>query len=176
MADDTLTMETSVEADIDPGDEEKNSGEQSLRVPARSWGIPEDEQMRRLLAMVFAEQDADARVTRTEMFALLKTGGYDQVEVGYDGYGDSGQVQWMTFYKAGAEVPTDAVPEDDRAAVENYLYANLPVGWETDTGCYGTARVYPASEYTAFDYTERAERFALLRDGEPGPEVPDDDR
>jgi hypothetical protein len=171
QAKNTLTTEVAVTADIDSGDDMKDSGAEYLRIPARSWGIPDDENVRLLMAMLFAEHDAHAKATRRAMFDLLKSGGYDLVEVDYDGYGDSGQVQAMTFFKGGT-----GVPADDRVAAETYLYANLPGGWEINGGCYGTARVYPASEYTAFDHTERAEHFVELRDGVPGADVPDDDR
>ena len=47
------------------------------RVPAMLWGIPDDENVRRLLAMIDAERQARAEVTRRAMFDRLRAGGYD---------------------------------------------------------------------------------------------------
>ena len=135
-----------------------------------------DMTLEQVRAVWLSRRQAAAEAARRMMFDTLKRGGYDQVEVDYDGHADSGQVQSMSFSKGAEKVPDDAVPVSVKWAVEYYLYAALPGGWEIKGGSWGTARIYPASEYVAFHHVARSEEFMPFEDGEPGPEVSEEDR
>ena len=81
-----------------------------------------------------------------------------QVRVAYDGYGDQGQVEEITYLdKAGNAL--DIKDEDLDAAIEKLVCANLPEGWEIDSGSIGTVVIDVAERKAHFDHWWRSEEY-----------------
>ena len=78
---------------------------------------------------------------RKAMFDLLKHGGYDWVEVEYEGHRGVYTAEVMTFYK-GAEALTDEqVPKAVSDAVWGYVAECIPMEEHLSLECVGTARI-----------------------------------
>jgi hypothetical protein len=117
----------------------------------------------------------DVDEARKTLLDLLRQAGLDRVEAEYDGYGDSGQIQQVTAFKGAAEVNDEAQMAAVRDAVEDYVYAKLG-NWGDAAGSYGTLRVFATSGFATFDHADRSEEWSRFEDGEPGPDVPEEDR
>jgi hypothetical protein len=151
--------------------------EQAAGVPQNLAPDVSDRTMVRLLmAIDRAEGEARRAALRPAVFDLLNRAGFERVEVEFDGYEDEGQVQGLKFFTADGEAPADAVPFDTRYVVEQYVYASLGRGWETNGGCFGTVKFFPKSEFAFFDHHTREVTWEPFEDGKPGPEVPEEDR
>jgi hypothetical protein len=151
--------------------------EQEAGGPENTTPSGSDRAMVRLLMDIGrAEREARRATLRQGVFDLLNRAGFERVELDFDGYQDEGQVEGWRFFAAGGEVPAETVPFDIRFVVEQYLYASLPCGWETNGGCFGTVKFYPRSEFAYFDHTTREVTWDPFEDGTPGPEVPEEDR
>ncbi len=72
---------------------------------------------------------------RVELRDLLRTKGVERVEAGYDGYGDSGNVNHVTVS------PTDVEVKELATRLADFIWAiayNLNPGFEIDDGGEGT--------------------------------------
>jgi hypothetical protein len=72
-----------------------------------------------------------AEQTHRKVFDLLKGGGYERVEVEYEGDRELYWVEEMRFYKAGAEVDAEEVPAEVsdgtlRAAADRWVGRTQP--------------------------------------------------
>ena len=87
----------------------------------------------------WAERERKAEETRqrerVELRDLLRTKGVERVEAGYDGYGDSGNVNHITASPANVEVKELATRLSDFIWAVAY---NLNPGFEIDDGGEGT--------------------------------------
>jgi hypothetical protein len=64
-----------------------------------------------------------------------------RVEAEYDGAGDSGQIEAISFRDASGAIVTEQVSEQTRGHVESLLYALLNLrhgGWENNDGAFGS--------------------------------------
>ena len=87
----------------------------------------------------WAERERKAKQTRQreriELRDLLRTKGVERVEAGYDGYGDSGNVNHVTVS------PTDVEVKELATRLADFIWAiayNLNPGFEIDDGGEGT--------------------------------------
>lgn len=103
--------------------------------------------------------------------------GIQRIEVEYDGCGDSGAVENVTFFSGENEYTAElpSIPSENnkneipvKEAVEDIAYYFLPDGWEINDGSYGTliidvtkktATRQHNNRYTDTDYSE--EEFTL---------------
>jgi hypothetical protein len=121
------------------------------------------------------EEDEDFAEAERALFELLRRGGYDRVEVGYEAK-DELNVRRVAFFKGGVEVENKPLVEELRGVAEAYLSEVLPDQWGYDEGCYGTAYLYPASGYVKVAHVELIAEYESFTLGVPGPDVPEDDR
>ena len=112
---------------------------------------------------VLARWDQEEQVRKAQakqnLFELLR-GREDlaAVDVEYDGCGDSGQIECITFLDATGQ----AVEVEDTAltnAVEEYVYSLLPGGWENNEGAFGTVHVDVAAQKAHVEHSARFEDY-----------------
>jgi hypothetical protein len=118
------------------------------------------------------EEDDELRAARRTMFDLLKRGGYDRVEVEYEGVRGVYTAEDMTFYRGGKAVDEGDVPAEVSDAVWDYVSECIPTEEGFTEECDGTARIFTASEYACFE--QHAWTVDKFSDGEPGDEVPEE--
>jgi hypothetical protein len=113
---------------------------------------------------------------KASLFNALAAAGIATVIVGFDGYGDSGQIETIDAFgpdNTEAQLPeaTIAMAEvtfdgprvvieqrSPRDVIENMAYAFLEQthdGWENDDGAYGEFTFDVAARSIALDYNER---------------------
>lgn len=61
------------------------------------------------------------------------------IDADFDGYADSGQVEQIRYYSDSGDAVS--APEELDGAVEEYIYAILPDGWEINEGSFGIVQV-----------------------------------
>lgn len=104
-----------------------------------------------------AEQKKKQDANKAKMVALLKKRkSIKKVVVEYDGSGDSGEVNSVTFYDK-KDVEHDDVPEGLEEAVSDFIYDALPGGWEINSGSFGTATIDCTTMKVHFDHNDRIE-------------------
>lgn len=81
-----------------------------------------------------------------------------RVEAYYDDSGDSGQIADVIYLdKAGNALKiTD---ETLASAVQDFVWTNLPEGWEDAAGCYGTVVINVSKKSAHFTHTQRYEEY-----------------
>ncbi len=94
---------------------------------------------------------------RKQLTAMFKKNKIDHAVVEYDGSGDSGNIETVTFYNKKDE-EMDVADPAVQEAVENYIYDALPGGWEINEGSFGTATVF-ADGKAKVEHKERVESY-----------------
>src|SRR6185312_2502588 len=113
---------------------------------------------------------------KASLFNALAAAGIATVVVGFDGYGDSGQIESVDAYgpeNAEAQLPEASLAiaevtfdgprvvieqRSPRDVIEGMAYAFLEQthdGWENDDGAYGEFTFDVAARSIALDYNER---------------------
>jgi hypothetical protein len=140
-------------------------------IPSRDflndWLEREQERARRAAAVLPANKEA--------IFAPLAAAGVTSVTVGFDGAGDSGQIEEVTAYRDEEPVPlppatvalmrTGFSASEDRtenlaltAAIENLAYDLLEeahAGWENNDGAYGEFTFHVSTRGVTLDFNQR---------------------
>jgi hypothetical protein len=96
----------------------------------------------------------DARSLR-ELVDQLAQHNVTVIEVEYDGSGDSGQVESISFTGLAGPVP---MSEPAERVVEEYVDALLSChepGWENDEGSFGTVRINVAERSVTLEHSTR---------------------
>ena len=125
------------------------------------------------------EQTKEARERLKEVCSVLEPLGITMIEVEYDGCGDSGAVEQITFYRKDKEYKGDLPEEkfeslfggrgqgsskvDLQEILDEVTCCLLPAGWEINDGSFGTLKINVNeksvnlehnSRYTEVDTTE----------------------
>ena len=72
----------------------------------------------------------------------------------YDGCGDSGQIEEITYCDAEHQ----AIDREDKeldGAVEDYVYGLLPGGWENNDGAFGTVTIDASAQKAHIEHNGR---------------------
>jgi hypothetical protein len=69
--------------------------------------------------------------------AVLERLGVQSVDVDYDGSGDEGFIQGVSYHP----MPPAGIPEGLQGLLEDVALRGLPDGWEINEGSYGTLRI-----------------------------------
>lgn len=77
-----------------------------------------------------------------------------RVEVGYDGSCDQGQVEEIVYRDTDGNA-LDIKDESLASAIEELVYAHLPLGWEIDCGSYGTVVIDVTEKKVHFEHNQR---------------------
>lgn len=107
------------------------------------------------------EQEERVRKTKAKerLFELQR--GKDHlagIDVAYDGSGDSGQIESITFLDTtGQTIESEDAPLAD--AVEEYVYSLLPGGWENNEGAFGTVHIDVAEQKAHVEHSARFEDY-----------------
>lgn len=113
-----------------------------------------------IAAMTKAEREA-ATATRETLLPMLRAAGCTCVEVEYDGYGDSGNVESVTFTPENLALP-EALQDQVSNFGWQFAYSRHP-GFENNDGGFGTLTWDVAQDsislthndrYTAYETTE----------------------
>ena len=80
------------------------------------------------------------------------------VEVEYDGYGDSGQIESITYLDTKRQPLTIQNPALFEA-VDAYVFSLVPWGWENGTGAFGTVRIDVRRCRTSIAHNTRFEDY-----------------
>jgi len=124
-----------------------------------------------------AAQAAIRPANKAALFTALSTAGITSVDVSFDGYGDSGQIESIDAKADGADVPLpettvtltmigwrDTDPTERRMsvhdAIEHFAYdclAQTHGGWENNEGAFGTFVFDVADQSITLDYNQRFE-------------------
>ncbi len=75
------------------------------------------------------------------------------IAVGFDGCGDSGQVEFIEY--VGEIDDAIARKQDLDAAVEEYVFSILPGGWEINDGSFGEIHINVQAKTAACDFSWR---------------------
>lgn len=124
-----------------------------------------------------AAQAAIRSANKAALFSVLSAAGITSIDVSFDGYGDSGQIESIAAKADAADVPLpeatvtlaifgwrDTVPTERtlsvRDAIEHFAYdclAQTHGGWENNEGAFGTFLFDVAAEAITLDYNQRFE-------------------
>ncbi|MDW3224290.1 MAG: hypothetical protein R8G34_15645 [Paracoccaceae bacterium] len=124
-----------------------------------------------------AAQAAIRPANKAALFTALSTAGITSVDVSFDGYGDSGQIESIDAKADGADVPLpettvtltmigwrDTDPTERSMsvhdAIEYFAYDCLTQthgGWENNEGAFGTFVFDVANQSITLDYNQRFE-------------------
>jgi len=124
-----------------------------------------------------AAQAAIRPANKTILFTALSTAGITRVDVCFDGYGDSGQIESIDAKAGRAGVPLpeatvtltiigwrDTDPTERTLsvhdAIEHFVYdclAQTHGGWENNEGAFGTFLFDVADQSITLDYNQRFE-------------------
>lgn len=118
-------------------------------------------------------QEVEVAQLHRVMFDLLRRGGYDRAEVEYVGHQGDYTYEVMNFYQGDKTLTGDGVPDEVREAVGDYVFEHIPNADGISLECFGTARIYTASEYACFAHTDLT--YNLFSVGEPGEDVTEED-
>jgi hypothetical protein len=100
-----------------------------------------------------------SETARSRLYELLRQKPeIARMEVEYDGCGDSGQIEDIRFFNAKKQ-PLKIDDEPLVSAIEGYVFSLLPMGWENDTGAFGTIRIDVHGQKTNVKHNERFEDF-----------------
>ena len=75
------------------------------------------------------------------------------IDVEWDGFADSGQIEHIACFTASGEDVDVAIELND--AVEEYVYAILPGGWEINEGSFGTVHIDVKARTAKCDFAWR---------------------
>ncbi len=127
-------------------------------------------------AAVAALEAEHLSANKASLFNALAAAGIATVIVGFDGYGDSGQIESVDAYGPGdteAQLPEATIPMAEvtfdgprvvieqrrpRDVIESMAYALLEQthdGWENNDGAYGEFTFDVVARSIALDYNER---------------------
>jgi hypothetical protein len=103
------------------------------------------------------EREKLRRKQKRRLFRLLSAHpSIAKVCIEYDGYGDSGQVEDITYLsKRGKTLVVKDVDLDQE--VEDYALSLLPLGWENNAGAFGTIEIAVASRKAHAVHNDRYE-------------------
>jgi hypothetical protein len=107
------------------------------------------------------EREAQQRkaAAKTRLFQLLSTNQkIATVEVEYDGYGDSGQIESIIFLNRSKRPVKIADPALDEA-IDSYVFSLIPMGWENGAGAFGTIHIDVARQKTRIAHNTRFEDY-----------------
>lgn len=124
-----------------------------------------------------AAQVAIRPANKTALFAVLSAASITSVDVSFDGYGDSGQIESIDAKADGTDAPLpDATVTltiigwrdtehtertmSVREAIEHFAYdclAQTHGGWENNQGAFGTFLFDVADQSITLDYNQRFE-------------------
>lgn len=124
-----------------------------------------------------AAQTAIRPANKAALFTALSAAGITSVDVSFDGYGDSGQIESIDAKADGADVPlpettvtltmigwrdTDLTERSMSVhdAIEHFAYdclAQTHGGWENNEGAFGTFVFDVADQSITLDYNQRLE-------------------
>jgi hypothetical protein len=111
-----------------------------------------------------------AKLVLKDVCAVLEPFGIIKVDATYDGAGDSGAVEDVSFFtqkgKYDGELPTNKFqplysytnppePVDIKQIIEDACCHFLPGGWEINEGSYGTLSVDVKTRTVTLEYNER---------------------
>lgn len=100
---------------------------------------------------------------RNNVMTLLTMAGVNRIELGYDGSGDSGNVNDPEFFdKEGGAVKHGLADIAD--ILIDLAYAELPGGWEINEGSYGTLRFDLNKRTYEHEHNERIETVETTTD------------
>ena len=101
--------------------------------------------------------------TTPEVLEAMNEIGATSAEVSFDGYGDSGDVETVTFgYPDDVDEPSGHKVKEADEVLSNYVYEQLERRWEINSGSFGKASITPGQE-ADFDLTFRIEDSRLHR-------------
>jgi hypothetical protein len=98
-----------------------------------------------------AEQEREGRALIARLCGALRRLGVEQIEIAYEGTGDSGAIEQF-------EVVPDiepGIPDAYRTVLEHAVYGLLPGGWEINEGSAGTVTIDVDSGEVEVDHTWR---------------------
>ncbi len=98
------------------------------------------------------EAEADLR----KACLVLARLGVETVEVDFDGPGDEGFLKGVRYRPE----PPAGIPEGLEELVRNFVYRDLPGGWEINEGSYGTTRIDVSTASADTDHHWRTEEEA----------------
>ncbi|WP_282129205.1 DUF6878 family protein [Roseobacter litoralis] len=124
-----------------------------------------------------AAQAAIRPVNKAALFRVLSAAGITSIDVSFDGYGDSGQIESIDAKADAADAPlpeatvtlriigwrgTDPTERTMpiREAIEHFAYdclAQTHGGWENNEGAFGTFVFDVADQSITLDYNQRFE-------------------
>lgn len=124
-----------------------------------------------------AAQAAIRPVNKAALFSVLSAAGITSIDVSFDGYGDSGQIESIDAKADAADAPLpeatvtlriigwrDTDPTERtlpiREAIEHFVYDCLGQthgGWENNEGAFGTFVFDVADQSITLDYNQRFE-------------------
>jgi hypothetical protein len=148
-------------------EDDKNESERTPIFDIAAWEQKQQEHNRRFDELLLAN--------KTALFDALASVGIEIVDVNFDGYGDSGQIESIEAKDGDnvIELPTTQIeiatpvwnsPEIHRQAmtvhdaIEHFVYELLRKthdGWENDDGAYGGFTFDAADRTITLDYHER---------------------
>ena len=96
---------------------------------------------------------AAAKKSLRYLAGALRFLGVQTVTAPYDGYGDDGTLEEITF----APVPPAGLPDGLREALREAFYQLLPGGWEINEGSFGTLSLDAATGEANLDHEWREE-------------------
>ncbi len=126
-----------------------------------------------------------------EVCAILFNAGITLVEVNYDGYGDSGSIEYVLFFKgdkqlkdedvASLGLPTSTLQEynykmtgdDDRyitrectlvEKVTDCAYDFLPGGWEINEGSFGDLKINTETAKATLEHNHRIQETEYMEE------------
>ena len=95
---------------------------------------------------------------KARLLDLLRQHGIAQAEIEYDGYGDSGQVEHRCFFNQDNEEMTVKDPALS-GAVDEYVCAILPLGWQDNAGGFGTVSIAVETQKVHVTHNDRFEDY-----------------
>ena len=127
------------------------------------------------------EKKRNNRESLKEVCATLFNAGITLIEVHYDGYGDSGQIEYVSLFKgdkclkdeevASLGLPTSTMQEYDHSAkgdrryktvectlvtkIEDCAYDFLPGGWEINEGSFGDLKINTETAKATLEHNYR---------------------
>jgi len=103
-------------------------------------------------------REREALATEPAVRAELRALGVVTVSAEYDGVGDSGQIEQISFLDASDAAQTIQIGEATRERVESLLYALLELrhdGWENNDGAFGSFRWNLIDETIEHEHNQR---------------------
>lgn len=98
------------------------------------------------------ERKEQAKTKLFQLFAARQD--VASIEVTYDGCGDSGQIEQLTYF----DTENQAINREDKElddVVEDYVNGLLPGGWENNDGAFGTVRIDARAQKAHVEHNDR---------------------